>query len=60
MASPTQRTNGLQIKQTLGGSAGQGSLACCSARSHKELDTSERLNNNIREVQELIKSCLML
>ena len=23
---------------------GQGSLACCSPRGHKELDTTERLN----------------
>ena len=25
---------------------GQGSLACCNPRGHKELDTPEKLNNN--------------
>ena len=25
---------------------GQGNLACCSPWSHKELDTTEQLNNN--------------
>ena len=27
-------------------SYGQGSLACCSPWGHKELDTTEQLNNN--------------
>ena len=31
----------------LGDTEGQGSLACCSPRGHKESDTSEPLNNNI-------------
>ena len=26
---------------------GQGSLACCSPWGHKELNTTERMNNNI-------------
>ena len=34
------------IQQTPGDSEGQGSLACCSAWGHTELDTIERLNNN--------------
>ena len=29
-----------QFEQTLGDGEGQGSLACCSAWSHKELDTT--------------------
>ena len=33
-------------EQTPGDSEGQGSLACCSPRDHKESDTTERQNNN--------------
>ena len=33
-----------EFEQALGVSDGQGSLACCSPWSHKELDTTERLN----------------
>ena len=29
-------------------SDGQGSLACCNSCSHKDLDKTERLNNNPR------------
>ena len=34
----------------LGDGEGQGSLACCSPRGHKELDTTGRLNkdNNLK------------
>ena len=32
--------NGQKFAQTLGPSEGQGSLVCCSARDHKELDTA--------------------
>ena len=35
------RLNGHEFEQTLGDSEGQGSLACCSPRGHKELDTTE-------------------
>ena len=35
----------MSFKQILGDGEGQGSLACCSPRGHKELDTTERLNN---------------
>ena len=38
--------NGHEFEQTLGCSEGQGSLACCSPWGHKELDVTERLNNN--------------
>ena len=35
-----------EFEQTLGDSDGQGSLACCSPWGHKELGTTEWLNNN--------------
>ena len=38
--------NGPGFKQALGDGEGQGSLACCSPREHKELNTSEHLKNN--------------
>ena len=40
------RLNGHEFEQALGDSEGQGSLACCSPWGYKELDTTERLNNN--------------
>ena len=38
--------NGHELGQTPGDSERQGSLACCSLWDHKELDVTERLNNN--------------
>ena len=38
--------DGHEFEQTLGGSEGRGSLACCSPWGRKEADTNERLNNN--------------
>ena len=38
--------SGHESEQTLGDGEGQGSLACCSPRGHKESDMTERLNNN--------------
>ena len=35
--------NGHEFEQTPRNSEGQGSLACCSPRSHKESDMTERL-----------------
>ena len=35
-----------KFEQTLGDSDGQEVLVCCSPWDHKELDTTERLNNN--------------
>ena len=35
--------SGHEFEQILGDGEGQGSLACCSPRGHKELDTTERL-----------------
>ena len=34
------RLNGREFEQTQGDSEGQGSLACCSSRGHKESDTT--------------------
>ena len=38
--------NGHELEQAPGDGEGQGSLACCSPRSHKESDTTEQLKNN--------------
>ena len=39
--------NGHESEQTLGDDAEQGSLACSSPWGHKELDTTEQLNNKL-------------
>ena len=39
-----QQLNGHEFEQILGDGEGQGSLACCSPWSHKELDMTEQLN----------------
>ena len=43
------RLNGHEFEHTLRDGEGQGSLACCSLWGHKELDTTEPLNNNTRK-----------
>ena len=43
--------NGHELGQTLGDSEGQGSLVCWSTWGRKGLDTTERLNNNLREMK---------
>ena len=43
--------NGHEFEHTQGDSEGQGSLACCSPWSNKELDTTEWLNNNNESVE---------
>ena len=40
------RLNGHEPEQAQGGSEGQGSLACCSPWGLRELDMTERLNDN--------------
>ena len=40
------RLNGHEFEQGPGDGEGQGSLACCNPWGHKELDTTEWLNNN--------------
>ena len=41
-----QQLNGCESEQTPGDSEGQGWLVCCSPWGHKELDTTQQLNNN--------------
>ena len=41
------RLNGQEFEQALGVGDGQGGLASCSPCVRGELDTTERLNNNI-------------
>ena len=43
------RLNGHEFEQTPGDGEGQGSLTCYSPWGHKELDTTELLNNNSKE-----------
>ena len=40
------RLNGCELEQTLGDGEGQGNLMSCSPGGHKELDTTEQLNNS--------------
>ena len=44
--------NGHEFEKTLGDGEGQGSLACCSPRGHKESDMTEQLNNKNAKVGE--------
>ena len=44
-----------EFEQTLGHSEGQGSLAYFSPLGHKELDTTEQLNNN-NTIDQIMKS----
>ena len=47
MVRQHHQLNGHESEQTLGDGEGQGSLECCSPGGRKELDTTERLNNNL-------------
>ena len=40
-----QKLNGHEFEQAFGDGEGQGRLACCSPRGHKESDMTELLNN---------------
>ena len=42
--------NGYEFEQTLGDGEGQGSLACCSPRNHKESDMTEQLNSKSNNI----------
>jgi len=46
MAGWHHRLNGCEFEQAPGDGEGQGSLACCSPWSCKELDMTELLNNS--------------
>ena len=54
------RLNGYEFEQSLRVGDGQGGLACCSPRSHKELDMTEKLNwTELNSSEEYIKiECL--
>ena len=41
-----QKLNGYEFERAPGNGEGQGSLACCSPWGHKQLDMTQRLNNN--------------
>ena len=43
-----------EFEQALGVSDGKGSLACCSPWGHKELDMTERLNNVVPDMAEVL------
>ena len=45
------RLNGHGFGWTPGVGDGQGGLACCGPWGHRELDTTERLNNNSEEAE---------
>ena len=47
MVARHHKLNGHELEQAQGDSEGQGSLTCCSPWGHKELDTTEPLNNSI-------------
>ena len=48
MAGWHHQFNGHEFGQSPGDREGQGDLACCGPWGHKESDTAERLNNNIK------------
>ena len=50
--------NGLEFEQTAGDSKGQGNQACCSPWGHKELNTTEWLNNSTTIYWEIHTSSL--
>ena len=50
----------LKFEQAPGDGEGQKSLACCSPWGHKELDTTERLNNNKSSHCSSLPPCLLL
>ena len=47
-------SNGHEFEQAPGVGDGQGSLACCGPWGHKELDTTEQLNNNNAKQKKLM------
>ena len=48
-----QWLDGHEFEEAPGDGEGQGSLVCCSPWGHKELDTTERLNNNNSDMYSL-------
>ena len=54
MAGWHYQHNGRESEQALGDGEGQGSLVCYSPWDHKELDTTEQLNNNNCLIKEVL------
>ena len=50
------RLSGHEFEQAPGDNKGQGDLACCSPWGHKELDTTEQLNNSSSSVKRIPNS----
>ena len=46
------RLNGHEFEQALGDGERQGSLACCSPWGHKESDTTEQLQQQLKYYQQ--------
>ena len=55
MVGWNHRFNGHEFEQTLGDGEGPESLACCSPWDLKELDMTERLNNNNKKGKKKLK-----
>ena len=53
------RLNGHEFEQAPGVGEGQGSLACCGSRGHKESDTSEPLSSNDKWTDKKEKKCII-
>ena len=51
------RLDGYEFEQTLGDSEGQESLVWCSSWGRKQLDTTQRLNNNNNSYWDLTVTC---
>ena len=47
------RLSGHEFEQTLGDGEGQGGLACCNPWGRKESDTTEQLNNKIKNREQI-------
>ena len=60
MVGQHHRLNIHESEQTLGDGEGQGSLACFSPWSHKELDTTQQLKNNNKSFNANIKKTISL
>ena len=45
-----------EFGQVPGVGDGQGSLACCSPWGRKELDTTQKLNNSVDEIRDIMVS----
>ena len=56
MVGQHHQLDGHEFEQALGDGEGQRSLACCSPWGHKQLDMTERLNNNPRQSTDTVQT----